>query len=200
MTEQCFGDITKKKKEIARELHDNIGSYMTVILIQLEAIKEQIPKAVGDLHAYTQMAMRELRNTVWLINKNILYPEELLDRITDQIIQPAKNAGIDISIKSDVNDQLKLKTDVALNLYRIMQEATNNAIKYAAESSINLEMRNTTDQLIIEIRDTGTGINPSDQKYSHGLINMRDRAAKCGASYQLTSDQNGTTIHLTYTA
>jgi signal transduction histidine kinase len=95
----------------------------------------------------------------------------------------------------------ELQPEVEYNLLRIVREAVNNSVKHAGASEIEVKLRAASDALNISIRDDGSGFQPEDAAAPgpghYGIIGMKERASKIGASLDLsTSEGKGTTITL----
>jgi signal transduction histidine kinase len=93
---------------------------------------------------------------------------------------------------------LEIEQTQKINLYRIAQEAINNAIKHARANSINVQLSEEDDKIQLMIEDDGRGFEkdgPYDQSSHHGLVNMRERAEIMGGKLTIESDsERGTLI------
>jgi signal transduction histidine kinase len=84
-----------------------------------------------------------------------------------------------------------------MNIYRIIQEAVNNSLKYANASLISVHISEVDETFNIEIKDNGTGFNSKEVEMGHGLSNMKKRAREIHAELSIDSKINeGTHIHL----
>jgi signal transduction histidine kinase len=82
---------------------------------------------------------------------------------------------------------LHLKTDIELNLYRIVQEQLNNILKYAKASVINIEMSTVKNKLFLSISDNGIGFDTVSTEKGIGLSNMKRRAELFSGSFEIFS-------------
>jgi signal transduction histidine kinase len=93
------------------------------------------------------------------------------------------------------DDCVDLDGDGAVELYRIVQEALNNAVKHSGASSITLRTRRNEDSLVVEVIDDGGGYKPSDgTSGGMGLKIMRYRAEKLGARLSVAPTPSGTSV------
>lgn len=200
--------LQEQRLQISRDLHDNIGSQLTFIISSLDNIKyalkeknETLTNKIKGISNFTANTIYELRDTIWAMNKSNISFEDLHTRINNFIIN-AKESSKDVKFHFTVNKSLEEKhlfTSVeGMNLYRIIQEAVNNSLKYAQAKNINVEISETEDQLLINISDDGIGFDSKNIEEGNGLNNMRKRAKEINAKYQLQStSKKGTFIQIT---
>jgi len=84
---------------------------------------------------------------------------------------------------------VKIPDDLALCIYRITQEALNNAVKYADAKTIEIMLKRENNMLILTVRDNGSGFDPRGihEKPGLGLSSMRERAELAGGSFEMRS-------------
>ncbi|EBY7415849.1 sensor histidine kinase, partial [Salmonella enterica subsp. enterica serovar Alachua] len=94
----------------------------------------------------------------------------------------------------------KLEETVATALFRIVQEAINNAIRHALAGEIHVRLRNKAGRLLVEVTDNGIGMDRQVQRIGHGIDNMRTRARLISANFAIRKNMDGSgtcvTIHL----
>src|SRR5690606_8432728 len=84
-----------------------------------------------------------------------------------------------------------------MNIYRIIQEAINNALKYADASAIDVQFKKVEDELFVSISDNGKGFDPSTVEEGNGLNNMKKRAHEIDGNVSIQSElTKGTTVQL----
>ena len=107
----------------------------------------------------------------------------------------AKRAGIDVSVRGDAGVRLPAAVETAL--YRIVQEAFNNAIRHAAARSVRIELQCTPYTVKCSVCDDGRGFDANRPPHTQGLglIGIRERVSALGGSLRLVTEPlNGTTI------
>ncbi len=199
--------LQEQRLRISRDLHDNIGSQLTFIISSIDNLKygfKDIGDALSDklsgISTFTTQTIYELRDTIWAMNKSTISFEDLESRISN-FMNNAKAASskIDYSftIKSSV-DQSRLFTSVqGMNLYRIVQEAVNNSIKYANASKIKVTITENK-ELQIEICDNGIGFDKEKITLGNGILNMQKRGKDLKGKVQsITEEGKGTKIIVT---
>lgn len=199
-------ELQEQRLTISRDLHDNIGAQLTFIISSVENIKyafditnEKLDTKLQGISAFARSTILELRDTIWAMNNNEIHFEDLRARILD-FIEKAKIAKEDIDFKFNIQDsvhQEKLSSITGMNIYRTIQEAVNNAIKYADASLITIDVKTIEDKITIHIQDNGKGFEEDKVEKGNGLLNMQKRIEDIGGIFNLISAPGkGTTIEL----
>lgn len=187
--------LNAEKSRISKELHDNIGSYLTFIhsIVDNDEIRASASEGkIDQLKDLTGETIRELRKTVWLINRN----DVSLDEFGVKLREFFKTAS-QVSLQLSGNLSLKLQAHQVTELFRIIQEAVNNAVKHSTASHIDVRLSSeNSDKLIIIIKDNGEGFDLQTKSIGFGLNNMKTRAGALNAEIKLSSGSDGTLIEL----
>jgi len=194
--------IYEQKSQIARELHDNVGARLSMMLNTVDWIEKKPFIELSDLNEIkdnTKAVIQGLRDAIWVMDKTQITAEELFDKIKYYSNQITRNYPVALTFNEVTHKTLILTTTQALNLFRIVQESLNNALKYANASSIEITLSYEDDNgIVLKISDNGTGFNPQDIIQGHGLKNMQRRADEINALLNLQSTINeGTIITIT---
>ena len=201
--------IMKSEKErISRDLHDNIGSQLTYLVRSLDRIKDsQGQTKIEELSVQTKNIIEELRNTIWVLNKESLSLKEFETKILGLLWQMKPQSGeTQFSLDRNGLERGYITANQAINLYRIVQEALHNSIKYSESSIVKVEI-NTHEfaykpfQLSIRIIDDGKGFDmkelPAVNKSNFGLQNMEHRASEIGGTLFIQSTKGiGTVVEV----
>lgn len=188
--------LNEQRLDISRNLHDNIGSQLTFINSFMETLKlmsdakdEAINDRINNISIFTKEAIVELRDTVWALNSDELSFDDLRLRILNYV-DKAQTAKENIKFKFEVEEYLesvKFSSAQGINLYRTIQEAVNNAIKYANATEIIIQTKLENADLAISIADNGIGFDPQNSYKGNGLYNMKKRIEELGGELVLTS-------------
>lgn len=188
--------LNEQRLDISRNLHDNIGSQLTFInsfmdtlKLMAEAKNEAINKRINDISAFTKDAIAELRDTVWALNNDELAFEDLRLRILNYI-DKARTAKENIQFRFEMDSSagsIIFSSAQGINLYRTIQEALNNAIKYSEATEIDIEAHVQRAGLTISISDNGSGFDQANSKEGYGIYNMQKRIEEIEGQFTLSS-------------
>ncbi len=198
--------LQDQRLRISRDLHDNIGAQLTFIISSLDNLKYgfKLPEKLGDklksISTFTSSTIYELRDTIWAMNKNEISIEDLQSRISNFIDKAhIASEGIEFNFNKGehINDDLQFTSVEGMNIYRIIQESVNNAIKYAEATKITVEVNQVNDKLLVQVSDNGKGFDVLKVELGNGLNNMKKRAHEIDGELTVTSAEgNGTTVKL----
>ncbi|MDX1782934.1 MAG: sensor histidine kinase, partial [Aequorivita vladivostokensis] len=198
--------LQEQRLRISRDLHDNIGAQLTFIISSIDNLKfgftdigEKLGNKLSGISAFTSQTIYELRDTIWAMNKENITFEDLQARIAN-FIEHAKNASekteLSFNIEESVDESHVFSSVEGMNIYRIIQEAVNNSLKYAEADEIEVNISKEDGRYLIEITDNGKGFEPETIVMGNGLNNMKKRAREIGGTLQLKSSKKGTSILL----
>lgn len=197
--------LQEQRLQISRDLHDNIGSQLTFIISSVDNIKyafelenSKLDNKLSSISNFAKSTIIELRDTIWAMNNSEISLEDLQTRIHN-FIDKAKEAKTEINFNFTIEDSLKniMFTSIeGMNIYRTIQEAINNSIKYATAKSITIDAKRNDDGIKITIKDDGKGFDKNVVENGYGLMNMQKRIAEIGGKFELQSNTNGTEINL----
>lgn len=196
--------LQEQRLRISRDLHDNIGAQLTFIISSLDNIKygfelpNKLNKKLGVISQFTTTTIYELRDTIWAMNKNEITLADLQSRISN-FIDKANIASEGIHFKFEIDDSisntLAFSSVEGMNLYRIIQEAIHNAIKYAQPNTIQVSITSVKEGIEIVINDNGKGFDINKIQKGNGLNNIKKRTAEIHAELEITSIiEQGTTV------
>jgi len=198
--------LQEQRLRISRDLHDNIGSQLTFIISSIDNLKyipqnaqNKLKEKLSNISQFTSDTISQLRDTIWAMNKNEIIIEDLHTRILS-FVEKAKIATqnqIEFNVTNHVKEVISLSSIKGMNLFRIVQEAINNALKYAEASKINIEITSKNKQLIISITDNGKGFDIAKVDLGNGLSNIEKRINEIGGKVFINSKPNtGTEIKI----
>jgi len=193
--------LKEEKERIGRDLHDSLGAQLSSISIGLN---KMIDAGKNDnllfIQSLTDRAMSELRDSLWVMDKQDISIDELEQRIHSLFWQYQK---IDTPIQMEIEVQgfsgYRLPSVYGGHLFRITQEAIQNAVKYSMTEKIAVVLRMEDQILSLSITDNGRGFLLSGErdKERFGLRNMRKRAEQMKADFMIqTSPGAGTSIEV----
>ncbi len=180
--------VAEERARIARELHDIVAHAVSVMVLQVGAVRHHLPDAMAqDRDALSSVeqagrgALAEMRRLLSVMRREgdgiELAPQPGLDGL-DSLVEEIGRAGLPVELHLE-GERVPLPPGVDLSAYRIVQEGLTNALKHARASHAEVTVRYGPDEVGIEVRDDGTGAAPSDG-YGHGLIGIRERVRLYG--------------------
>ena len=195
--------LQEQRLQISRDLHDNIGSQLTFIISSIDNLKyfdiakEKLVSKFDNISGFTKNTITELRDTIWAMNKNAISIEDLQIRITnfiDQAKLATQGISFDFAIEKNVNASHEFSSIEGMNIYRIIQEAVNNAIKYANASQIKIQLQQESNKMIFSISDNGIGFSEGEIELGNGLNNMKKRALELKAELKIEAEKGKGTM------
>ena len=197
--------LQEQRLNISRDLHDNIGAQLTFIISSVDNIKyafeidnPKLDNKLTTISSFAKETIVELRDTIWAMNSNEISYEDLEIRINNYI-EKAKEAKNQISFSFVIDPVLKtqkLTSIQGMNIYRTIQEAVNNSIKYADATVISINVKTDSVQTKIIIQDNGIGFDQATIQKGNGLQNMQKRIEDIGGKFNLASSKDGTKIEI----
>jgi signal transduction histidine kinase len=174
--------VAEERTRIARELHDVVAHAVSVMVLQVGAVRHRLP-ASEDSEALTgveeagRTALAEMRRLLAAMRSEgdgddvKFAPQPGLDEL-DSLLEQTGRAGLPAQLHVD-GDPFPLPRGIDLSAYRIVQEGLTNALKHARANSADVTVRYLPDELQLEVRDDGEGSGTDG--VGHGLIGVRER-------------------------
>jgi signal transduction histidine kinase len=193
--------VAEERARIARELHDIVAHAVSVMVLQVGAVRHQLPDAMAaDRDALRSVeqagrgALAEMRRLLSVMRRDgdgvELAPQPGLDGL-DSLVKEIGRAGLPVELHVD-GERVPLPPGIDLSAYRIVQEGLTNALKHAGASHAEVTVRYAPDEVGIEVHDDGTGATPSDgHGHGHGLIGIRERVRLYGGEMTAGTTNGG---------
>jgi len=173
----------EERARIARELHDIVAHAVSVMVLQVGAVRHKLPDALADeadalqgVEKTGRAALAEMRRLLGAMRRDgddvELMPQPGLDAL-DSLVSDVEHAGLPVRVHVE-GEPFRLPPAIDLSAYRIVQEGLTNALKHAHASHADVTVRYGSDELQIEVRDDGSGGGRSDG-HGHGLVGIRER-------------------------
>lgn len=192
--------LVAEKLKLSRELHDNIGSQLTFIISSLDNLiyrlkESELTDAISTVKNFSRNALTDLRNTIWAIKQQDGTVEDLSIRVTELISKLSDTIpNIKFDIENQIQNNVKLNSTQMLNLYRIIQEAVQNSVKYSECNSIKIIFITDEESFRLIIKDDGKGFDVENTNYGNGIENMSRRCEESGGKFALNSSKKGTEV------
>jgi signal transduction histidine kinase len=172
-----------ERGRIARELHDTIAHAVSVMVLQVGAVRHQLPDAhqehknvLRDVEETGRTALTDMRHLLDAMREDgggvELAPQPGLDRL-DGLLKEFGRAGLPVRL-SVSGERFPLPGGVDISAYRIVQEGLTNVLKHAQATEAEVALNYAADRLSIEVRDNGRGAGHGNGS-GHGLVGIRER-------------------------
>jgi signal transduction histidine kinase len=209
LSEKAAADATDtERRRIAADLHDNLGAQLSFIKRNVNFIMDQPAgfsqederKYLGSVNDIAQNAMIDLRETIWVLNKDEVYIQEFADKLKSYLRQQLIGKGeIQWRFEEDIKEDWKLSSGEVMHLFRIVQEVISNIIKHAEAGQIVIQFgSDEPGNYRLEIMDDGKGFDVNGKFEGHyGMENIAQRSREISGNLSVTSNAGkGTTIRL----
>ncbi|EDP97540.1 ATP-binding protein [Kordia algicida OT-1] len=199
--------LQEQRLRISRDLHDNIGAQLSFIISSIDNLKyaskdssDAFKDKLSYISEFTMSTIDQLRDTIWAMNKDEISLTDLQSR-TLAFIEKAKVAKQHIKFKfnNEVETTIQFTAIEGMHLFRVIQEAINNSLKYANANTVTIHFSEVSDQLVIHIKDDGIGFEKEAVQLGNGLYNMQKRMDEINAHIDINSTPSeGTEIIVKY--
>jgi len=191
--------LQEQRLSISRDLHDNIGAQLTFIISSVDTLKDtfvlnddKINNKLTSISSFTKDTIVELRDTIWAMNQSNIDFEEMRLRIMN-FIEKAQNSHENVHFSFDIDPELKdrkFTSSEGMNIYRIIQESLNNALKYSEAENISVVVKKSdSGEIEISVSDDGKGFDKNEITPGNGLRNMKKRALEIGKDFMVSSEK-----------
>ena len=191
-----------ERRRLAREMHDDLSQRMAVLAIDigkieghykdikdpvvenLQSVRERLVKLSGDIHTISRQ-----------LHPSILDDLGLVDAVKSECSNFTQREGIAVDYQAE-NMPLRITKDVAICLYRIVQEGLRNVAKHAESKKIVVSLCGKDDSLYLTIKDLGKGFEPKnvESKFGLGFVSMRERVRLIWGDISIESQPGKGTI------
>lgn len=176
------------RKELARELHDNLGQKMNGISMFISKISDGMPDN-KDLKKVKDLTHETIDDLSYLINNISVkqIEEHSLDYAIDKLV-----SYMPVPIKVNKNYEIveeELSLFVKSQIYRVIQEALNNVAKYSEASEVQMNLRQSGGVLSLEIEDNGKGFAVEEVLNGNGLQNITHRVRRSNGLINIDSQK-----------
>jgi signal transduction histidine kinase len=192
----------KERTKIARELHDDIGQRLSLLSIDLALLGEelsdlpQIYRRIDELRQQSDQLVSDTHALSHHMHSSSLEHLGMVGAMKGFCRDFSHHHKVEIDFHGE-ELRAEVPPDMALCLFRILQESVNNAAKHSGVSRFEVRLWQTADQINLAISDSGSGFDPeAESRHGLGLISMRERLNVMNGALHIESElRRGTTIH-----
>jgi PAS domain S-box-containing protein len=182
-----------ERTEIGKELHDNVNQILTTTKLYLDL-------ALSNNELKDELIEKSSKNIISVINeirqlsRSLMDPTigdlGLIDSINDLIENINLTRKLHVSFTASQSLETLLNKNQKLTVFRILQEALNNAMKHAKAAKVDINFKQFGDMIMVSIKDDGVGFNPAAVKMGAGLKNIQNRVYLISGTYAIRSAPN----------
>jgi signal transduction histidine kinase len=188
-----------ERTRIARELHDIVSHSISVVTIQVQAVRRRLgPENAAEaadlaqVEATARQALSEMRRLFGVLRAEgeeaALEPQPGLSQL-DALVDRARAGGLDVRLVVE-GEPRPLPPGIDLAAYRIAQEGLTNALRHSGASEVTVGVRHEPDSLQVQVRDNGRGLQRTKNP-GHGLVGVRERVALYDGTVELANGPDG---------
>jgi PAS domain S-box-containing protein len=179
-----------ERTEIGKELHDNVNQILTTTKLYLDLALSN-SELKDDLIEKSSKNIISVINEIRQLSRSLMDPTigdlGLIDSVNDLIENINLTRKLHVSFAADQKLETLLNKNHKLTIFRILQEALNNAIKHAKAETVQIGFKLIGERIIVTIKDDGIGFDPSVVKMGAGLKNIQNRVYLIGGTHTIRS-------------
>lgn len=177
--------------ELGKELHDNVNQILASANIMLDYAQhnsdENSKMCLDKSRQYLQLAIEEIRKLSKSLNTSAVKDMGLINQVEEIVNNMKLSRPVSVRVECDSALEEKINSELKLMIYRIIQEQTNNIIKYAEATEVIISIRKKRTSLHLSIKDNGKGFDVNQSKKGIGLANIKNRVEAFNGSLNITS-------------
>jgi signal transduction histidine kinase len=199
--------VLEERNRLAGEIHDGLAQSFTAICMQLGVAKEELASNKGEPLCHIQRAVElanlglaEARRSAHNLRLSIVYKSGLAMALQGLVERSTVAGRLRCDFRSENIPEKSLPPSLQHELLRIAQEAIHNAVRHANPTSIDVSLKWDASNLILKVKDNGSGIPrvSLDKSEGFGLRNMGARASQIGGKLEIQSAAgHGTSVIVT---
>ena len=191
----------QERTRISRELHDDLGQQLTGLKLSLSWLgnrikdgRETAAQNVDDMRHQLDSAIASVRRIAAELRPRVLDDLDFSEALAWQTQEFTRHSGLEVTLNLEGGAQIQ-DNEVGTALFRIVQEALTNVVRYAQASQVRISLTLQDEKLVLRIQDNGIGFDSSVRKGGVGLVGMRERCLSIGGEFSILSQADmGTTI------
>jgi signal transduction histidine kinase len=184
----------RERNRLAREIHDNLGHYLTAINMQtqaalaiLDADRDRAVDALHKVQALTKEGLGEIRRSIAAMQPSVLADRSLYEALL-VLVEESRAAGLPVELQIEA-DRRPCSAQIEMALYRTAQEGLTNMRKHAQATQATLVLSYAHENRVaLTLQDNGVGSEKQDEGF--GLIGIRERVHLLGGSLTIRTAPN----------
>lgn len=187
-----------ERRTLARELHDEVGQSLSAIMMEAGNVQAatragEVRDRVSSIGSIAEKTLNVVRDLALLLRPSMLDDFGLVPALNWHAREMTKRTGLNVRVTADEASG-DLPDEHRTCVYRLVQEALNNAARHASARNLQVTVKNESFRVTFSVQDDGSGF---DKRYVRGLglLGMEERVRRLGGRFQIDSQPGrGTTI------
>jgi len=189
-----------ERRSISRELHDEVGQSLGALLVEVGRLAASVPSDntqikdhVDKIKSVAETTVQTVRNIALLLRPSMLDDLGLIAALEWQGREVSRRGEMEVEVQSeDVSE--KIPDEYRICIYRLVQEALNNAARHSSAKNARVTVEQTADKILVCVLDDGRGFDPSRVR-GLGILGMEERVRRLGGILTIDSKPgHGTTL------
>lgn len=185
----------EERRSISRELHDEVGQSLGALLVDVGRLKATIPadnadaqEKLAQIKTTAENTVNAVRNIALLLRPSMLDDLGLIAAIEWQAREISRRSTMEVEVETPAGVSVSdsLAEDYKICIYRVTQEALNNAARHSGGRRAWVQLKQTAEHIAVTIRDDGHGFD-SHKTRGLGLLGMEERVRRLGGKLEITS-------------
>jgi signal transduction histidine kinase len=190
----------EERRSISRELHDEVGQTLGALLVDLGQLSKLVPpedglvqKQIARIKSVAETAVKSMRDMALLLRPPMLDDLGLVPALEWQGREISRRGDMEVDVQSE-NVSEKLPDDIKVCIYRLVQEALNNAATHSGAKHASVLVIQRDHSIEVKVTDDGKGFD-SDRVRGMGILGMEERVKRIGGSLNIKSEPGkGTSV------
>lgn len=182
----------EERRSISRELHDEVGQSLGALLVEVGQLSKLVPPEdrvaqaqIAQIKSVAESAVKSIRDIALLLRPPMLDDLGLVPALEWQAREISRRSDMEVEVQSE-NVSEDLGDETKVTVYRLVQEALNNAATHASAKNAKVTIVQNSDKITVEIADDGHGFDPERQR-GMGILGMEERVRRLGGTLAIDS-------------
>jgi signal transduction histidine kinase len=189
-----------ERRSISRELHDEVGQSLGALLVEVGRLAASVPSGdakikdhVDKIKSVAETTVQTVRNIALLLRPSMLDDLGLIAALEWQGREVSRRSEMEVEVQSaEVSE--KIPDEYKICIYRLVQEALNNAARHSSARNARVTVEQTADKILVSVFDDGRGFDPRRVR-GLGILGMEERVRRMGGFFTIDSKPgSGTTL------
>lgn len=189
-----------ERRNISRELHDEVGQTLGLLLLEVGQVAKRVPatdqvaqEQIARVKSTAETAVKAIRDIALLLRPPMLDDLGLIPALEWQAREVSRRSDLEVTVEAKDLPE-KLADDLRVCIYRLVQEALNNARTHSGAKNARVSVTRSADRIVVKVEDDGRGFGPSRTR-GMGLLGMEERVRRLnGVLFIRSAPGQGTTL------